>query len=313
MNLLKTIYLFLITMLLFGSFQACTKEKSKPGANNEKNTQTARITRNLLDFKTNLLQKSTSSMEMDSAIWHIEGLLNLENANNPHKFINTISLKDSMSVVPINGSITMDQLNEVYSAFQNKIDAATGNNSTIKADAVDIYVSPTILKDGSETFFLDASIGEEVIETNYQQFGPNDNWYWFLQAGRCTGGGTPYDARILLQNRFNNPVGSSEIGYFTDVNWVYIAPNYYPDPNNPVGSYMIFDDGRYNPLTCIGYQELNYYLSVFDFLKMDNQPVGKSFSHVYVEREVAVGSPPPPQFYAYWMYYGVFHPGLPPQ
>ncbi|MDP1623689.1 MAG: hypothetical protein Q8M08_15290 [Bacteroidales bacterium] len=302
-------------MFLFGTFQACTKEKSKPVASNEKNTQDARITRILLAFKTNLLQKSTGSMEMDSAIWYTEGLLNLDNANNTHQFINAFSIKDSMSVVPMNGSITIDQINEIYSAFQDKIDSAIGSNSTIKADAVDIYVSPTILKDGSETFYLDATIGEEVIETNYQPFGPNDNWYWYMQAGRCTGGGTPYDARILLQNRFNNPVGSSELGYFTDVEWAYLQPYAYPDPSNPVGGYMIFANGLYNPLTCIGYQELNYYLSVFDYLINDNLVPGKSFSHVNVKRDVILTpppNPPLPDIYAYWMYYGVFHEGVPP-
>ncbi|MDP1623412.1 MAG: hypothetical protein Q8M08_13855 [Bacteroidales bacterium] len=313
MNSLKNIIILLISALFIGTFPACTKEQTKPVENKEKKTQDSRITRNLLAFKANLLQKSTGSMEMDSAIWYIEGILNLDNANNPHKFINAFSLKDSMVVIPINGSVTTDQINEVYFAFQNKLDAATGSNSTIKADAVDIYVSPTILKDGSQTFYLEATIGEEDLATSYQPFGPNDNWFWTNNAGRCTGGGTPYDARILLQNRFNNPVGSSEIGYFTDVSWAYLQPYAYPDPTNPVGGYMIFANGLYNPLTCIGYQELNYYLSVFDYLINDNLIPGKSFSNVIIKRDVILINPPVPDIYSYWMYYGVFHEGLPPQ
>ncbi len=313
MNSLKTIFTLLITFLIIGTFPACTKDKAKFDTNNVTITKDARITRNLLAFKTNLLQKSTGSMVIDSAIWHIEGLLNLDNANNTHKFINTISINDSAVVVPVDGSISTYQISAIFSAFQNTIDSATGNNATIKADAVDVYSSPSFLKDGSLIFYLNAAIGDEVTETNYQPFGPNDNWYWAMQAGRCTGGGTPYDARILLQNRFNNPVRSSEIGYFTDLEWAYLQPYAYPDATNPVGGYMIFANGNYSPLTCIGYQELNYYLSVFDYLKNVNQISGKTFSHVNVERDVVNVTPPVPDIYAYWMYYGVFHEGLPPE
>jgi len=310
MNSLKTIFILLIPLLFIGTFTACTKEKAKPVTSNGINSQDARTTRNLQAFKANLLQKSTGNMEMDSAIWHIEGILNLDNANNTHKFINTFSIKDSVSVVPTDGSLTTDQIYEIYAAFQNKIDSVLGTNSALKADLLYVYSPATSLKDNSQQFNLEASIGMDASQPNYQPFGPTDNWFWEYHAGRCTGGGTPWDARMLLQNRFNNPPNGIPVGYFTSVVLISVVPFYYPDENNPVGEYMIFANGISDPITCIGYQELNYYLSVFDYLKNDNQPAGKSFCYVNIIKDVIVGSPLP-LFYNYYMYYGVFHAGSP--
>ncbi|MEI7897185.1 MAG: hypothetical protein WCJ26_09130, partial [bacterium] len=270
---------------------------------------------NLLAFKTALHQKSTGNMAVDSAIWHIEGLLNLDNANNAHRFINLIQIKDSIELVPNNGSLTMEQISMAYSVFQEKIDSAIFVNPLFHADIADVHKTISSLKDNSETLILEASLGEDEILTNYQSFGPTDNWLWHYQLGKCSGGMVGLDARIMLQNRFNNPVSGTPVGYFTDVvmNTAYPYESQFADPNNPNGNgHMIFTGGSWSPCTCIPYNEMNYYLSTFDFIKADKQPTGKSYSSMTVVTELIPGGGSGPGFYYYKLYYGIFHNGINP-
>jgi hypothetical protein len=315
MKSIKLLLSFIVPILLLSIFNACSKEQNIRQSNTSK-FMDSKTTRDLIAFKTSLHQKSTGNMDLDSAIWHIEGLLNLDNANNTHRFINLIQIKDSIVVVPENGVLTTCQIFQVYSRFQEKIDSILFNNPLFHADIADVHKTIAALKDNSETLIMDASLGEDEILTNYQPFGTTDNWLWHDQLGKCSGGWTGLDARIMLQNRFNNPVGGTPVGYFTDVvmNTAYPYESQFSDPNNPNGhGHMIFTGGSWSPCTCIPYNEMNYYLGTFDFIKADKQPTGKSFSSMTVVTDLIPGGSGGPGFYYYKLYYGIFHNGSNPE
>jgi len=291
-------------------FYSCNKKSDITGPST-KESMDSRITRDLLDFKSNMLAKTSGEMGIDSAIWHIEGLLNLDNANNNHSFINSFSLEDSLFVTSTNEMLTMEQIISIYSDFQINITDYLQNYPGMSADLVDVNICSNELKDGNLKVKMSVVIGEPVPQLkstkDYLPFGETDDWYWYNGYGKCTGGGTPYDASIMLQNRFNSIVVGH--GYFTDIEVKFVYFLDYPDPDNPNYSYMIFPYGVFAPppnCTCIGHDEMNYYLSKFDYIKANENPNnGKSYCRSLVLIDVYVGRGV--GYYDYELYYGIFH------
>jgi hypothetical protein len=70
-------------------------------------------------------------------------------------------------------------------------------------------------------------------------------------------------------------------------------PIQYPDTNNQYGDYMIFETSGIGEEPteepCLDYNELNYYLSKFDYIKNYNKPSNKSFKSIYVYDDFALG------------------------
>jgi hypothetical protein len=111
----------------------------------------------------------------------------------------------------------------------------------------------------------------------------------------------------MLQNRFNSITTGR--GYFTDLEVKLPYPADYPDPNNPYHDYMIFGYGVTDSppnCTCIGHDEMNYYLNKFDYIKASEDPNnGKSFCRALVEIDIVLGGGLGCHYYE--LYYGNFH------
>jgi len=313
---LKNIFSFLVFVCICHTlFYSCNK-KSELINNPGTESKDSRITRDLLDFKSIMLTKVSVEMNIDSASWHIEGLLNLDFANNTHSFINSFLLEDSVFVTSTNDMLTMEQIISIYSAFQIFITDCLQNNPGMGADLVDVNICSNELKDGNLKVKMSVVIREpnpQLKSTQiYQPFGETDDWYWYNNYGRCSGGGIPYDAVIMLQNRFVSVVIIR--GYYTDVESNTAYPFDYDDPNNPYGDHMIFEGGELDPppnCTCIGHDEMNYYLSKFDYIKENQDPNnGKIYSTVVVEKDQFVGRGI--GFHKYIFYFGFYHEGVNP-
>jgi hypothetical protein len=287
----KLIFIFVVAVFVI---TACKKENTgemkTPPMNSSQKTEAL-----ILAFKDKLdnnLKDGTTYMA-DSAVWYVEGLLNYEQANNAHNFYGLEFYYDSVLLNASNGEIPIQELNDAYAYFNDVIASILeqANDPLLNIDLVDVSLVETGLKDGSVEMELVVSTGKGT-SINYTLFPDSADWYWGNDLGAC-GDNTSNeiaDATDKLEYKYNHPIAPGQGGWFTGV--VSVEVNYYgyedlSSPGNP-GPYcdaMIFywDPGVYGvDDPCIEHEELNYYLSKFDYIKADNQPTGKTFKSVDV-------------------------------
>jgi len=315
MNKLKhlTLALFIVTIALAG----CKKESQQSQTNNPNTQMSNGITKRILAFRDNLKMKSGGSISIDSATWSLEGLLNLENANNNHQIDGLEFYYDSLVINTSEGSFSINALNDAYEHFTNELDLITQsvNNSYFAFDAVDISVVNTGLKNGEVKLVMGTSGGLQTNTVgNYIAFGSTDYWNWGMDGGKCgaySGQGGFVDAADKLSYKFNHPLVAREAGFFTDLESHSASGESYPDPNNP-GPYcdykiFFFNAGNTGIWPCLSPEELNYYLSTFPFIVNDNQPEGKTFVNVSVT-DVFFPNYTHVYWHEYGLNYGIFHP-----
>ncbi|MCK9618703.1 MAG: hypothetical protein M0R21_12815 [Lentimicrobiaceae bacterium] len=317
----QLIKLTLISIALLGLVIAsCTKE-----GNNTETRQSAtdrKVERQILAFKQKLNSnlKTGETMTVDSAVWYMEGLLNYDKANNYHNFKNLIFKKDTLQLpTNNNNSMSMIQISSVYDAYEAFIENEMALlDTTYGVDLVDISVLGSILKDGTITMVMTFSTGVNG-SINYTLFGVTDFWYWGWNLGKCgayIGQNIGTDAADKLQQKFNNPIMAPIVyGWNSDVVMIEADPIQYPDINNQYGDYMIFETSGIGEEPteepCLDYNELNYYLSKFDYIKNYNKPSNKSFKSIYVYDDCFLGISYWIRRYYYELYYATPITSLP--
>jgi len=311
MKSLKLFGIFGCTLVIL--LASCSKDKQLPINNNDKAFAKAK-TQRILAFKANLQLKTSGQMTSDSAVWYTEGLLNLEQAQNNHNFEALQFFKDSIQIIDNNGQISMDQINIAYEHFTALLDSfAAQQGYSFKFNLVDISLKTTSLKDGSGSLGMEASGGISTnVHYSYEPFGQFDHWYWGFGLGKCNGlpGGAGSDAASKLEYVFNHlpklPVQTQ--GYYTDIVYRTAMPWDYDDSTNPgpYCDYMIFLADSYSSTPCISPDELNFYVSKFEYIVQQNNPgQGKSFVNVDVWYDQDY-STPPILLHWYQISYGTF-------
>ncbi|MBL7111096.1 MAG: hypothetical protein ISS19_04060 [Bacteroidales bacterium] len=278
---------FVIVIMLMAMI-SCQKDQEKQKQQLSK--RDIQVTNQLRDFQRSLFLKSTNPMNLEDADWHIEGLLNLEKAYNYHNFVDLQFQTDSIILVSVNGMISGDQIEQAYAYFTDLLDAYSANQGTAFGfDIIDIYSIETELKDGSVVMYMESTSGEELA-FNYVPFSEDEYWFWGWNLGGCSGYQGSGDAAQQLQYKFNHPIAVPQGGYFTDVQVETAFGVDYNDPNNP-GPYCDYKIFFYELLTppppgtpepCLAYDELNFYLEQFDYIKADKKPPSKTFKCVEV-------------------------------
>jgi hypothetical protein len=293
----KLHYFFILFLLCAFAFTSCQKDKAEI-KDESTNSEVAKITRQLQIFKQNLQSKSGETMPADSAEWYLEGLLNYEQANNSHVFSDVDFYHDTLTVTVTDGQINLDELNNLYNsidAWAETIKQQSGNDD-FTYDIVDLNLITTGLKSGTQNILVSLSGGIIGSGLNYIPFGTTDYWYWGKSLGKCgafTGLYEGRDATTELQRKFRNPIAFPGAGYFTSVQFVYAMFYDFPDDNNPFGLYMLFyasgngETPPYEP--CLSPEELNYYLSKFDYIKSVKQIPGKTYKTVEVVEDYGGG------------------------
>lgn len=256
-----------------------------------------------------MLLKSTNPMTPEDADWHVEGLLNLEKAYNYHNFVDLQFNTDSIILISSNGMISGEQIEQAYSYFSSLLDSYSANQgTTFGFDIVDIHSTESELKDGSVTMYMVSVSGDELAY-NYVPFDQDEYWYWGWNMGGCNEYSGTGDAAQKLEYKFNHPIAVGEPGYFTSDQTEYAYYYEYDDFSNPgpYGDYKIFCyDAYFPPIDepCLSPEELNFYLSTFDYIKADKQPPNKTFKCVSVTPTVGYGTEIRTHEYA--LTYGVF-------
>ncbi|MBL7111098.1 MAG: hypothetical protein ISS19_04070 [Bacteroidales bacterium] len=264
--------------------------------------------------------KISDSLVLDSAVWYLEGVLNLEYANNNHLLENQEFYHATITVLPVEGTLTMEQILNAYIYFSEKLEEINANqsNPAFTYDMIDIHFHEANLKDGAVDLEMTAASGW-YSTSNYVLFGGEDYWYWGNGQGKCGNysGYVGTDASDLLQYKFNHPRSVLEPGTFipTSIEWKDVTGYMYDDQNNP-GPYcdaMIFyyetsiTPPPGTPEPCLDPDELNYYLSTFDYIKYDQRPVGKTFKNVEIYDDL-IPNGTYNMHHLYTLYYGVFVP-----
>ncbi len=290
------------------AFSSCKKdENDAPAANTTKDP----IAEKLLDFKQTIQSQNKEAVlyTMEDAEWHLEGLLNLEEAYNEHEY-HGLKFENRTYEVPVsNGQISSNDLNLAYESFLAEINSLLAEDESLMSDIVDIEIEENQLKDGTANVNMVYSFGSTVNLYNYVQFGPTEYWVWCEDCGPCgpnpsteTTGGTN-----LLQYKFNHPLSTGQSGYYTNVAFAMVYPQDFPEYSNnpayPDREHIMYQGYSWDD--CLSPAELNFYLNHFDYIKANKVPSNKDYKSVEVLDEMFGGG----IFYChiYKIYYGDFH------
>lgn len=292
----------LLCVILF--MISCQKEKSDVSkVNTDQN-----ITKKLLDFKNKLGTKNPDIISPDSARWYIEGVLNYENANNDHKITNLSFNYDTIQYNYSIDALDYSQLETIYIALQKEIDYNLKQVPVSLCDMINLKFLPF---DNGINVVLVSTFGSKAPKYLYAQFGSDDYWRWGQNQGKCDGTCVGSDACDQLQTKLNSPLNKPYIvGYYTSIVCVNENYNSHPLPNYQYRMFMASGGGSSVPTPgpCISPDQLNFYISNFDYIKDINCPPGKEFKNVNVTEDYATSD--------YWsvahhykLYYGTFVPG----
>lgn len=306
----KIKYITVLSMCAFMTFSSCKKDNENgPEVNNQDQT-----TQKLIDFKNKLNSKDGNSITVENATWHLEGLLNYENANNNHDMNSIIHQYDTLTYDFSGENINYNELGVVYLDLNKKLNQYIQLNPNSKFDLIDLNL---VKSDNEITVVMISSFGTSSAKLNYQPFGSSDYWRWGWNLGKCDGAFIGYDAADQLKYKFNNPIGNFVPGYYTSVEMKSIFFSSYPDPSYPgaFGEYMMFFTSGYgsgpgtNNEPCISPSDLNYYLGKFDYIKDLNCPSGKRFKNANVIETIPGSIGTWGRAHDYQLYYGVFNSG----
>jgi len=314
LKLTKMKKIFYYLAIIVFALSACKKNDASD-AQTPQEIQSKKTEALILDFKDKIENhlKDGGTYTGDSAVWYVEALLNYEKANNAHNFTNLKFYSDSILLNSTNGEFTIEELDTAYGYFNAMISATLeqSGDPSLFVDVIDVNFKETGLKTGTTAFEITLSTGRST-PINYTLFGEDEDWIWGFDLGACGDNQSTEvtDAADKLEYKFNHPLSVGQGGYFTSIVEIIVSGEDYDDMNNP-GPWcdaMIFYYWSLFPLPeepCIESEELNYYLSKFDYIKNDNRPAGKTFKSVDVYEDL-YGGEQPNGYHRYKLYYGNF-------
>ncbi len=305
---------YLVSLFLVCSFVfiSCQKDKAEIKDESTKNDATKITT---IANLSKPASKSGEYITADSAVWYLEGLLNFEKANNNHVFGDVDFYHNTLTVTVTDGQISLSELNILYitiDAWVEIIQQQSGNED-YSFDIVDLNLETTGLKSGTQNLVVSISGGVLGIGLNYYPFGTTDYWYWGYELGKCGeySGYIGKDASTELQRKFRNPIAVPGPGYYTDVVRIDVVPGFdtaFDDPENaPYAGTMLYSQGGTNNAfdQCLSPNDLNYYLSKFDFIRNTKNPPNKQYKTVEVIYTDSPGIGYWLHIHIYKLYYGV--------
>ncbi|MBW6490651.1 MAG: hypothetical protein K0B15_05575 [Lentimicrobium sp.] len=310
---MRRFYFVFTLAIMVLAVASCKKDNVPDGSNEDLNAHgNNKVTSILLDFKQTLKHKSTGTLIADSAEWYLEGLLNLEQANNSHEFGRVDFYHDTLIVNLIGNQVSLVDLNNLYSAISDWVNniKQSKNNESYTFDIINLSFEETGLKNGDKNLAVSLSGGLIGYIPNYVPFDSTDYWYWCCGMGKCgdyTGQYIGRDATTELQFKFRHPLVVEPTGYFVSVQSSLAMFYDYMDNENPFGQYMMFYRSGYGPNVpdiCPSPDELNYYLNKFDYIKTSKAIPGKTFSNVEVGWSHGVALPYWEAMHYYTLYFG---------
>ncbi len=287
-------------------FSSCSKD----GVDNDSQSTavTNKTTQKLISFRQDLFSKSGGSMTSDSAEWHLEGLMNFEQANNTHEFIQVEFLYDTLTWPASNGVISYEGLQQVYATVNElaRSMALQSGNPDYTFDVIDLQVIETGLKNGEQAVVVALSGGLPGTIPTYMPFDATDYWESGGLQGKCdiyAGQFMGRDATTELEDHFRSPYTIPS--YFVSIFTVDAHAFDNEATDNSYGDYMMWMENSNHSNNCLSPGELNYYLSKWDFIKDKYKPANKTYCSVDVQWNIIVTPYSDEGFHTYTLKYGV--------
>lgn len=238
-----------------------------------------RIQNNILSFQDKIKNnsfKSDETIELDSAKWYMEALLNYNYSTPDSSFAQlTIDTSFQMDIFIDNGGINFADLqNAVFSLEQHLIDFYNNINDDIKfVIATDINVEENESKSSTKTITMTTAYGASFVPNPncFPPFEEEDYWLWGFDFGGCESNpATSSDAAEEIQYKINHPRCLQPDGtvahYIAETDILTFYPEDYLNPDDDYFGdfymdYLIY----YNVVTdidnaCLNPDEMNFYL-----------------------------------------------------
>jgi hypothetical protein len=280
-----------------------------------------KIQNNILSFQDKIKNnsfKSGETLELDSAVWYLEALMNYNYSTPDSSFVNLTVDTTFEFNLPVNDDLVdFSNLSEAAFAMEEHIVNYLNNmpNSIKFMVVADVHIKDDDFKSGSKTISITTGYGSEYIDnpSAYTPFGEDDYWYYgdgyMDNGGYCDGPNegqeTGSDAAEEIEFKINNPnvswddpypAGSYIVGLgdvFT-YSSLYQAPDY--DNDNWLDYLMYYeDDGLGNDGwpkeidACLEPEEMNFYLQgTLDVIEMvieekQSEYPGENIEFIYVD------------------------------
>lgn len=268
---------------------SCNKEKQNQIVQNTDEEvawtkEDLRIQNSILDFQDKIKNntfKNGETLELDSAVWYLEALLNFNYSTPDSSFVNlTIDTTFEFDMPVNNGEVYFEVIAEAAFEMEDHIVGFLNAmpNSVKFLIAADVSIKDNEFKDGTKTITIVSGYGSEYIDHPnwYIPFGENDYWQHGFDWGGCeTNSAIDSDAARQIQYKINNPNYSSTdpfpVGYVININSQVVTADLYPADNynndNWLDFLMYYEDdalganGIYKSIDgCLEPEEMNFYL-----------------------------------------------------
>lgn len=317
----------ILTLILISAiavvFSSCEKQSNTIDDRIISPENDLKIEKQIKDFlaKVDNPQKDGETLSVEEAVWNIEAGLNYTNVETPEQFGNI--LIDSAKVdIPVNdGFISMDEIAIAYAMFEDSLNSFYGSlDDGYLKYVTDISVVEANNNKSNTITFKSTSLASRP---NPVSITSDDYWYWGWGLGMCDGSGAYVgrDAADRIMQVANNNIGvpvNGEYVYPTSIETIsFDAPNL-PDPNNPYGDYMLFEDAQEQVLNhhCMSPNEMSYYYNSLLQIGADYKPASKVIISYNLVDWTSFGNTGEPHFYDTWymihhtdITYGIWHIG----
>ncbi|MBU1010954.1 MAG: hypothetical protein KKD74_12545 [Bacteroidetes bacterium] len=270
----KLSFLLLFAALTFLFIWSCKKEFSRDESDHSK-TKTYSVAalalhQKLLEFKTTLHSdlKSAEVFDLDTAVWYIGTMFNVEKAYTTEPFRRV--RRDTVSYqIDLNndGLVTVSDMNNLYNHMI--ADLQNFDEEINDPDVLPVYGNLRIIQTAQNYAILRMTYGWGIYYTYpYDPFYSDDNWRYGNMIGRCDGTGQwQSDGGQELELRLNDPYFEYPTpGSFVNPVFRDIPPKTYPDiyiehPQPDSVDYLIYYQVTSGFLGCLEYDELEFYLT----------------------------------------------------
>ncbi len=295
---MKTLKFILLGWIFsFGLFSCTEKDMDGP----EKIDFTKQ---KILTFKEKVesKNKAVGTIEVNSAVWHLEALLNFDYCE--YSSSDFTKTRSKLITIPVseNGDVNFNDVVYAYKVFR---DEAMLINENQKHELIDVEIIDNKSKASSKTLKLTIISPDFGHPKLPMAFLPNDYWHPIWEGGQCgsyEGQGSGLDGGKLIASHANSYIPSIfEPGYYTDIK----ITNFY---HNEYSEYL-WSDVLNNPnKACLSPSELQFWTNKLVQLGNNNIPAGKRLVRFQIEGDMIPSSYPP---YLYCHYakisYGTWH------
>ncbi len=276
---------------------ACKKDNQNQLVQNPEEVywtaEDVRIQNNILNFQDKVKNntfKSGETIELDSAVWYLEALMNYNYSTPDSSFVNlTVDTTFSFDIPTQGDELNMTDVQEAIFAMEQHL---VGFYNNIPEDvkfviAADITIDENSFKSDSKTISMTAGYGSAYLPNPscFPPFEDDDYWWWGFDLGGCeTNTAASSDAAEEIEYIINNPQCIQQTlagSYIAETSSIIVWPWDYPNLNddtpgdNWLDCLLYYEDDFIYPIDgCLEPIEMNFYLQgILDVVQSELQNI----------------------------------------